>query len=67
MDYSINLGTAGWGVWHSPDAGKAWVRHRKPFPLNSRIQALIIVPSEPHKLLTTGDTNLFGSHDNGAS
>jgi hypothetical protein len=22
MDYHINLGTAGWGVWHSPDAGK---------------------------------------------
>ena len=22
MDYHINLGTAGWGVWHSADAGK---------------------------------------------
>jgi hypothetical protein len=20
MDYSINLGTAGWGVWHSPES-----------------------------------------------
>jgi hypothetical protein len=26
--YSICLGTAGWGVWHSPDAGKSWIRHR---------------------------------------
>ena len=23
-DYSICLGTAGWGVWHSPDAGRSW-------------------------------------------
>jgi photosystem II stability/assembly factor-like uncharacterized protein len=67
MDYSINLGTAGWGVWHSPDAGKAWVRHRKPFPLNSRIQALVVLPGEPHGLLAAGDTGLFGSHDGGAS
>src|SRR5439155_26365522 len=56
MDYHINLGTAGWGVWHSPDAGKSWVRHRKPFPLNSRIQALTVLPGEPRGLLAAGDT-----------
>jgi photosystem II stability/assembly factor-like uncharacterized protein len=67
MDYSINLGTAGWGVWHSPDAGKSWVRHRKPFPLNSRIQALVVLPGEPRGLLAAGDTGLFASHDGGAS
>lgn len=67
MDYSINLGTAGWGVWHSPDAGKSWIRHRAPFPLNSRIQALSVVPGEPRGLLAAGDTGLFGSHDGGAS
>ncbi len=67
MDYSINLGTAGWGVWHSPDAGKSWVRHRAPFPLNSRIQALAVLPGEPRGLLAAGDTGLFGSHDGGAS
>ena len=27
-NYSICLGTAGWGVWHSPDAGQSWTRHR---------------------------------------
>jgi hypothetical protein len=42
--YSICLGTVGWGVWHSPDAGRSWVRHRAPFPLNSRIQALVAQP-----------------------
>jgi photosystem II stability/assembly factor-like uncharacterized protein len=47
-DYSICLGTAGWGVWHSGDAGKSWVRHRAPFPLNSRIQALVVHPTAPH-------------------
>jgi photosystem II stability/assembly factor-like uncharacterized protein len=67
MDYSIVLGTAGWGVWHSPDAGKSWVRHRKPFPLNSRIQALTVLPGEPRGLLAAGDTGLFASCDGGAS
>ncbi len=65
-DYSICLGTAGWGVWHSPDAGASWVRHRAPFPLNSRIQALVAHPSEPQTVLAAGDTGLFVSRDGGA-
>jgi photosystem II stability/assembly factor-like uncharacterized protein len=65
-DYSICLGTAGWGVWHSPDAGKSWVRHRSPFPLNSRIQALVVHPTEPHSVLAGGDTGLFASDNGGA-
>ena len=64
-DYSICLGTAGWGVWHSPDAGKSWVRHRSPFPLNSRIQALIAHPTEAQTILAGGDTGLFVSHNGG--
>ena len=67
MDYNLVLGTAGWGVWHSPDAGKSWLRHRKPFPLNSRIQALAVLPGEPHGLLAAGDTGVFRSRDGGAS
>jgi photosystem II stability/assembly factor-like uncharacterized protein len=67
MDYSITLGTAGWGVWHSPDAGRSWTRQRAPFPLNSRIQALALLPGESRGLLAGGDTGLFGSHDGGAS
>lgn len=67
MDYSICLGTAGWGVWHSPDAGQSWVRHRRPFPLNSRIQALVVHPTEAHTVFAGGDTGLFVSHDAGAS
>jgi photosystem II stability/assembly factor-like uncharacterized protein len=67
MDYHINLGTAGWGVWHSPDAGKSWTRHRKPFPLNSRIQALAVLPGEPRGVVAAGDTGVFASHDGGAS
>jgi photosystem II stability/assembly factor-like uncharacterized protein len=65
-DYSICLGTAGWGVWHSPDAGKSWVRHRSPFPLNSRIQALAVHPTEPQTVFAGGDTGLFVSHTGGA-
>lgn len=67
MDYHINLGTAGWGVWHSPDAGKSWTRHRKPFPLNSRIQSLAVLPGEPRGIAAAGDTGVFASHDGGAS
>jgi photosystem II stability/assembly factor-like uncharacterized protein len=65
-DYSICLGTAGWGVWRSPDAGKSWIRHRAPFPRNSRIQALVAHPKEAHTVLAGGDTGLFLSHDGGA-
>ena len=64
-DYSICLGTSGWGVWHSPDAGKSWVRHRAPFPLNSRIQAIAVHPTEPHTVFAGGDTGLFVSHNTG--
>jgi len=65
-DYSICLGTAGWGVWHSPDAGTSWIRHRAPFPLNSRIQALVAHPTQAHTVLAGGDKGLFVSHDGGA-
>ncbi len=65
-DYSICLGTAGWGVWHSPDAGKSWVRHRSPFPLNSRTQALAVHPTQPHTIFAGGDTGLFVSDNSGA-
>src|SRR5205085_8686971 len=65
-DYSMCLGTAGWGAWHSPDAGKSWVRHRAPFPLNSRIQALVAHPKEAHTVLAGGDTGFFLSRDGGA-
>jgi len=65
-DYSICLGTAGWGVWHSPDAGTSWIRHRSPFPLNSRIQALVVHPTEAHTMFAGGDTGLFMSHNGGA-
>jgi hypothetical protein len=64
-DYSICLGTAGWGVWHSPDAGKSWIRHRAPFPLNSRIQALVAHPAQARTVLAGGDTGLFVSHNAG--
>ena len=64
-NYSICLGTAGWGVWNSPDAGQTWTRHRAPFPLNSRIQALVAHPKDPHTVLAGGDTGLFASYDGG--
>ena len=65
-NYSICLGTVGWGVWHSPDAGGSWTRHRAPFPLNSRIQALVPHPTEAHTLFAGGDSGVFASRDGGA-
>src|ERR1700751_5854735 len=65
-DYNICLGTAGWGVWHSPDAGESWTRHRAPFPLNSRIQALVAHPKEARTVFAGGDTGLFVSRACGA-
>ncbi len=65
-NYSICLGTAGWGVWHSPDAGNSWTRHRAPFPLNSCIQALVAHPKEAQTVYAGGDTGLFVSDDGGA-
>ena len=65
-NYSICLGTAGWGVWYSPDAGESWKRHRPPFPLNSRIQALVAHPTQAQTIFAGGDTGLFVSHDAGS-
>src|SRR4029077_19062905 len=64
-NYSICLGTAGWGVWHSPDSGQSWTRHRAPFPLNSRIQALVAHPTEAHTVFAGGDTGLFVTREGG--
>jgi photosystem II stability/assembly factor-like uncharacterized protein len=66
MSYNICLGTAGWGVWHSPDAGTSWTRHRKPFPLNTRIQALVPHPKNPRTIYAAGDKGVFKSVDGGA-
>jgi photosystem II stability/assembly factor-like uncharacterized protein len=65
-DYNICLGTAGWGVWHSPDGGNSWTRHRAPFPLNSRVQALVAHPKEARTVFAGGDTGVFRSRDGGA-
>lgn len=65
-DYSICLGTAGWGVSHSADAGRSWTRHRAPFPLNSRIQALVAHPTQAQTVFAGGDTGVFVSRDGGA-
>ncbi len=65
-DYSLCLGTAGWGLWHSGDAGESWTRHRAPFPLNSRVQALAVHPTAPRTIFAGGDTGLYVSHEGGA-
>jgi len=65
-NYNLCLGTAGWGVWHSPDGGQSWTRHRAPFPLNSRIQAVVAHPTRAHTVFAGGDTGFFVSHDGGA-
>jgi photosystem II stability/assembly factor-like uncharacterized protein len=64
-NYNLCLGTAGWGVWHSPDGGQSWTRHRAPFPLNSRIQALVPHPTQAQTIFAGGDTGVFVTYNGG--
>jgi photosystem II stability/assembly factor-like uncharacterized protein len=66
-DYTICIGTVGQGLWQSPDGGETWVRMRAPFPLESRVRALALHPTEPHTLYAGADSGLYRSRDNGAS
>src|SRR6266542_3024510 len=66
-DYSICIGTVGQGLWQSPDGGETWLRMRRPFPLESRVRALALHPTEAHTLFAGADSGLYRSRDNGAS
>ena len=66
-DYTICIGTVGQGLWHSPDGGETWLRMRQPFPLESRVRALALHPTEAHTLFAGADSGLYRSLDNGAS
>jgi hypothetical protein len=68
-DYSICLDMSwnGWlGRMAQSGCRKSWIRHRAPFPLNSRIQTLVAHPTQAHTVLAGGDTGLFVSYDGGA-
>src|SRR4030095_15840450 len=67
QDYTICIGTGGRGLWHSPDGGETWHRMRQPFPLESRVRALALHPTEAHTLFAGADSGLYRSRDNGAS
>lgn len=67
QDYTICIGTVGQGLWHSPDGGETWQRMRQPFPLESRVRALALHPTEAHTLFAGADSGLYRSSDNGAS
>jgi photosystem II stability/assembly factor-like uncharacterized protein len=66
-DYSICIGTVGQGLWQSPDGGETWQRMRQPFPLESRVRALALHPTEAHTLFAGADSGVYRSEDNGAS
>src|SRR5215472_7400902 len=61
-------------VWALPAGASGTVRMpdshghdiAAPFPLNSRIQALVAHPTQAHTVFAGGDTGLFASHDGGA-
>ena len=62
-DYTICIGTVGQGLWHSPDGGETWQRMRQPFPLESRVRALALHPTEPTPLFAGADGGLYRSRD----
>ena len=66
-DYTICIGTVGQGLWQSPDGGETWQRMRQPFPLESRVRALALHPTEAHTLFAGADSGVYRSGDNGAS
>jgi len=77
MPESVWLGSAGGGVWHSPDAGKTWHPLWDDLPSLS-VGSLAIDPSHPDRLYAgTGEANqnndsypgvgLFCSEDAGAT
>ena len=59
-DYTICIGTVGQGLWHSPDGGETWQRMRQPFPLESRVRALALHPTEAHTLFAGADSGVRG-------
>src|SRR2546427_46280 len=66
-DYTICIGTVGQGLWQSPDGGETWQRMRQPFPLESRVRALALHPTEAHTLFAGADSGVYRSRDTGAS
>ena len=65
-DYTICIGTVGQGLWQSPDGGETWQRMRQPFPLESRVRALTLHPTEAHTLFAgpvcSGDSTPYLSN-----
>lgn len=66
-NYTICIGTVGQGLWQSPDGGESWLRMRQPFPLESRVRALALHPTEARTIFAGADSGLYRSRDHGAS
>ena len=63
--YSICVATNGQGIFQSPDAGTTWNRVRSPFPLESRVGALVPHPSQPNVIFAGADSGVYRSDDKG--
>ena len=64
-NYSFMSGHCRLGRMAQSGCRQSWTRHRAPFPLNSRIQALVAHPTQAHIVLAGGDTGLLVTHDGG--
>src|SRR4030095_9891306 len=67
QDYTICIGTVAQGLWHSAGGGEIWQRMRQPFPLESRVRALALHPTEAHTLFAGADSGVYRRRDNRAS
>lgn len=66
MEFTIGIGTVGWGLWLSYDSGESWRHLQKVLPPEGNVRALAVSPHEPGHLLASADhTGLFRSTDNG--
>jgi photosystem II stability/assembly factor-like uncharacterized protein len=66
MDYTIGVGTVGWGLWLSYDSGSTWRHMQKVLGAEGTVRALAVSPHASGHLLASSDgEGLFRSVDGG--
>ncbi len=65
-DYTIGIGTVGWGAWFSYDRGGSWRQIHKRLDPEGTVRAIEVSPHDPHHVLATVDhSGVFHSRDGG--
>lgn len=66
MDYTIGVGTVGWGLWLSYDNGSNWRHMQKVLNAEGTVRSLAVSPHEAGEMLASSDgEGVFRSDDGG--